>query len=160
MNTNVHLFYKLLKAAIQLSAIHFAGEWKLKTSRLLFLCHVIKLSAKHKLKMASEDGFFRSEVLDLLFEEENDEVLDEIFNPLFMEATVEVSRSLFCIKFMKRDVCKCNQISLLGRYLVRYLWSNLNTWWPLSLIKLIMVFQILTDVCVLFLDDKSWKIHV
>ena len=27
-----------------------------------------------------------------------------------MEATVEVSRSLFCIKFMKRDVCKCNQI--------------------------------------------------
>ena len=82
---------------------------------------MIKLSAKRKLKMAGEDGFFRSEVLDLLFEEENDEVLDEIFDPLFMEATVEVSRSLFCIKFMKRDVCKCNQISLLGRFLVRYL---------------------------------------
>ena len=45
-------------------------------------------------------------VLDLLFEEEDDEVLDKIFNPLFMEATVEVSRSLFCIKFMKRDVTK------------------------------------------------------
>ena len=70
--------------------------------------------------MAGEDGFFRGEVLDLLFVEENDEVLiknDKIFDPLFMEATVEVSRSLFCIKFMKRDVCKCNQISLLGRYL-------------------------------------------
>ena len=63
--------------------------------------------------MAGEDGFFRGEVLDLLFEEENDEVLiknDKIFDPLFMEATVEVSRSLFCIKFMKRDICKCNQI--------------------------------------------------
>ena len=71
--------------------------------------------------MADEDGFFRAEVLDVLFEEENDEVLDKIFDPLFMEATVEVSRSLFCIKFMKRDVCKCNQISLLGRFLVRYL---------------------------------------
>ena len=75
--------------------------------------------------MADEDGFFRAEVLDVLFEEENDEVLDKIFDPLFMEATVEVSRSLFCIKFMKRDVCKCNQISLLGRYLVRYLVSYL-----------------------------------
>ena len=63
--------------------------------------------------MAGEDGFFRGEVLDLLFVEENDEVLiknDKIFDPLFMEATVEVSRSLFCIKFMKRDICKCNQI--------------------------------------------------
>ena len=63
--------------------------------------------------MAGEDGFFRGEVLDLLFEEENDEVLiknDKIFDPLLMEATVEVSRSLFCIKFMKRDICKCNQI--------------------------------------------------
>ena len=69
------------------------------------------MSAKHKLRMAGEDGFFRGEVLDLLFKEENDEVLDKIFNPLFMEATVEVSRSLYCIKFMKRDVCKCNQIS-------------------------------------------------
>ena len=45
-------------------------------------------------------------VLDLLFEEEDDEVLDKIFNPLFMEATVEVSRSFFGIKFMKRDVTK------------------------------------------------------
>ena len=45
--------------------------------------------------MAGEDGFFRGEVLDLLFEEENDEVLDEIFYPLFMEATIEVTRSLF-----------------------------------------------------------------
>ena len=45
-------------------------------------------------------------VLDLLFEEEDDEVLDKIFNSLFMEATVEVSRSLFCINFMKRDVTK------------------------------------------------------
>ena len=45
--------------------------------------------------MAGEDGFFRGEVLDLLFEEENDEVLDEIFHPLFMEATIEVTRSLF-----------------------------------------------------------------
>ena len=61
------------------------------------------MSPKHKLKMAGEDGFFRGEVLDLLFEEENDEVLNKIFDPLFMEATVEVSRSLF--------VCKCNQIS-------------------------------------------------
>ena len=63
--------------------------------------------------MAGEYGFFRGEVLYLLFEEENDEVLiknDKIFDPLFMEATVEVSRSLFCIKFMKRDICKCNQI--------------------------------------------------
>ena len=41
--------------------------------------------------MAGEDDFFRGEVLDLLFEEENDEVLDKIFDPLFMEATVEVS---------------------------------------------------------------------
>ena len=30
----------------------------------------------------------------------------------------------------------------------------------LTLIKLIMVFQILTDLYVLFLDGKSWKIHV
>ena len=52
---------------------------------------MIKLSAKHKLNMAGEDEFFRGEVLDLLFEEENDEVLDKIFDPLFMEATVEVS---------------------------------------------------------------------
>ena len=36
--------------------------------------------------MAGEDGFFRGEVLDLLFEEENDEVLDKLFNPSFMEA--------------------------------------------------------------------------
>ena len=36
--------------------------------------------------MAGEDGFFRGEVLDLLFEEENDEVLDEMFDPLSMEA--------------------------------------------------------------------------
>ena len=72
---------------------------------------MIKLSAKHKLKMAGEDEFFRGEVLDLLSEEENDKVLDKIFDPLFMEATVEVSPSPFCIKFMKRDVCKCNQIS-------------------------------------------------
>ena len=56
--------------------------------------------------MAGEDGFFRGEVLDLLLEEENDEVLDKIFDPLFMEATIEVSRSLFCIKFMKCDACK------------------------------------------------------
>ena len=70
------------------------------------------MSAKHKLKMAGEDGFFRGEVLDLLLEEENDETLDKIFDPLFMEATVEVSRSLSCIKFMKRDVCKWNQISI------------------------------------------------
>ena len=76
-----------------------------------FLCHVIKLSAKHKLKLAGEDGFFRVEVLDLLFEDKNGEVFDKIFDPLFMEAIVEVSRSLFCMKFMKRDVCKCNQIS-------------------------------------------------
>ena len=55
--------------------------------------------------MAGKDGFFRGEVLELLFEEENDEVLDYIFDPLFMETTVEVSGSLFCIKFMKRDVC-------------------------------------------------------
>ena len=48
--------------------------------------------------MADEDGFFRAEVLDVLFEEENDEVLDKIFDPLFMEATVEVSRSLFLHK--------------------------------------------------------------
>ena len=39
--------------------------------------------------MADEDGFFRAEVLDLLFEEENDEVLDKIFDPLFMEATIK-----------------------------------------------------------------------
>ena len=64
------------------------------------------MSAKHKLKMVGEDGFFRGEVLDLLLEEENDETLDKIFDPLFMEATVEVSRSLSCIKFMKCDVCK------------------------------------------------------
>ena len=62
--------------------------------------------------MAGEDGFFRGEILDLLFEEQNDEVLDEMFDPLLMEATAEVSHSLFCIKVMKRDVCKCNQISL------------------------------------------------
>ena len=72
---------------------------------------MIKLSAKHNLKLAGKDGFFRVEVLDLLFEDENDEVFDKIFHPLFMEATVEVSRSLFCMKFMKHDVCKCNQIS-------------------------------------------------
>ena len=54
-----------------------------------------KVNAKHKLKMAHEDGFFRGEVSDLLLEEEKDEVLDKIFNPLFMEATVELSRSLF-----------------------------------------------------------------
>ena len=42
--------------------------------------------------MADKDGFFRGEVLDLLFEEENDEALDKIIDPLFMEATVEVSR--------------------------------------------------------------------
>ena len=56
--------------------------------------------------MADQDGFFRGEVLDLLFEKENDEAFDEIVNPLLMETTVEVSRSLFCIKFMKRDVYK------------------------------------------------------
>ena len=98
--------------------------------------------------MAGEDGFFRGEVLDLLFEEENDEVLiknDKIFDPLFMEATVEVSRSLFCIKFMKRDICKCNQI----RHL-RWLPDPYKTFG----------FPILTDVYVLFLDEKSWKIHV
>ena len=71
--------------------------------------------------MAGEDGFFRGEVLELLFEEENDEVLDKIFDPLFMEATVEVSCSLFCIKFMKCDVRKCNQISLLVSYILSYL---------------------------------------
>ena len=49
----------------------------------------------YKLNMAGEDGFFRGEVLDLLFEEENVEVLDEIFDPFFMEATIEVTRSLF-----------------------------------------------------------------
>ena len=54
-----------------------------------------KVNAKHKLKMAHEDGFFRDEVSDLLLEEEKDEVLDKTFNPLFMEATVELSRSLF-----------------------------------------------------------------
>ena len=83
---------------------------------------MIKLSAKHKLKTDREDVFFRGEVLNLLLEEENDEVLDKIFDPLFMEATVEVSRSLFCIKFMKHYVRKCNQISLLGTKL-----STLNT---------------------------------
>ena len=83
---------------------------------------MIKLSAKHELKTDREDGFFRGEVLNLLLEEENDEVLDKIFDPLFMEATVEVSRSLFCIKFMKHYVRKCNQISLLGTKL-----STLNT---------------------------------
>ena len=56
--------------------------------------------------MADEDGFFRAEVLDVLFEEENDEVLDKIFDPLFMEATIRVSRSLFCIKFVKGDATK------------------------------------------------------
>ena len=56
--------------------------------------------------MAGEDGFFSGEVLDLLFEEENDEVLDKIFDPLFMEATIRVSRSLFCIKSMKGDATK------------------------------------------------------
>ena len=45
--------------------------------------------------MAHEDGFFRGEVLDLLLKEEKDEVLDKIFRPLFMEATVELSHSLF-----------------------------------------------------------------
>ena len=45
--------------------------------------------------MAHEDGFFRDEVSDLLLEEEKDEILDKTFNPLFMEATVELSRSLF-----------------------------------------------------------------
>ena len=64
--------------------------------------------SKHTFKMAGEDCFFRGEVLDLLFDEENYEAFDEIFDPLFMEATVEVNRSLFCIEFMKRDVCKCN----------------------------------------------------
>ena len=63
--------------------------------------------------MAGKDGFFRGEVLDLLFEEKNDEALDKIFDTLFMEATVEVSRLLCSIKFMKRDACKCNQISYL-----------------------------------------------
>ena len=48
------------------------------------------------------------EVLNLLFEEEIDEASAKIFDPLFKEAIVEVIRSLFCIKFMKRDVCKCN----------------------------------------------------
>ena len=71
--------------------------------------------------MAGEDGFFRGEVLELLIEEENDEVLDKILDPLFMEATVEVSCSLFCIKFMICDVCKCNQISLLRRHILSYL---------------------------------------
>ena len=73
-----------------------------------------KVSEKHKLKIAGKDGFLRGEVLDLLLEEENDEALDKIFDSLFMEATVEVSRSLFCIKFMKPDVCKWNQISHLS----------------------------------------------
>ena len=83
--------------------------WEMKAENF----QITFFMSKHKLKMAGKDGFFRVEVLDLLFEEENNEVLDEIFNPFFMEATVEVSRSLFCIKFMKRDVCKCNQISYL-----------------------------------------------
>ena len=68
-------------------------SWKLPD--YLFIHHVNKVNAKHKLKMAHEDGFFRGEVSDLLLEEEKDEVLDKIFNPLFMEATVELSRSLF-----------------------------------------------------------------
>ena len=68
--------------------------------------------------------FFRGKVLHLWFEEENDEVLDKIFDLLFLEAAIEISHSLFCIKFMKRDVYKCNQIY------------------------------------VLFLEGKSWKIHV
>ena len=63
---------------------------------------------KHTFKMAGEDGFFRGEIIDLLFEEENHEAFDKIFNPSFMEVTVEVSRSLFSIKLIKRDVCKCN----------------------------------------------------
>ena len=62
--------------------------------------------AKHTLEMAGEDGFFRGEVLDLLFEKKNDEAFDKIVNPLFMETTLEISRSLFCIKFMKRDICQ------------------------------------------------------
>ena len=48
------------------------------------------------------------EVLNLLFEEEIDEASDRIFDPLFKEAIVEVSHSLFYIKFMKRDAYKCN----------------------------------------------------
>ena len=46
--------------------------------------------AKHTLEMAGEDGFFRGEVPDLLFEKKNDGAF----------------RSLFCIKFMKRDICQ------------------------------------------------------
>ena len=73
-----------------------------------FIRHVTKVSAKHKLEMAGEESFFRGQILDLLLKEENEEALDKIFDPFFMEATVEVGFSLFCKKFMKRDVCKYN----------------------------------------------------
>lgn len=47
--------------------------------------------------MADQDGFFRGKVVNLLLEEEN-EAFHKTSNPLFMEATAEVSRSLFYIK--------------------------------------------------------------
>ena len=54
-----------------------------------------KASAKQKVKMADEDGFFRGEVLELLFEEEYEENMDNIFDPSFEEAITEVSVFLF-----------------------------------------------------------------
>ena len=77
-------------------------SWKLLD--YFFIHHVTKMSAKYKLKM----DFSRDEVLDLLFEEENGEALDKIFDSFFVEAVVGVNRSLFCIKPIKRDICKCN----------------------------------------------------
>lgn len=58
--------------------------------------------------MPDEDRFFRDEVLDLLLMEENDEVLD-IFDPLFVEATVELSNWLFMHQiYQKHDVKLAN----------------------------------------------------
>lgn len=73
-------------------------------ARLLFYTSRAKMSAKYKLKM----DFSRDEVLDLLFEEENGQALDKIFDSFFVEAVVGVNRSHFCIKPIKRDICKCN----------------------------------------------------
>lgn len=67
-----------------------------------------KVTAKQELQMPDEDRLFRDEVLDLLPMEENEEVFD-IFDPLFVEATVELSSWLFMHQIdQKHDVKLAN----------------------------------------------------
>ena len=56
--------------------------------RLLFIKSRDQREWKAELKLANEDEFFRGAVVDLLFGKENHKVVDKIFDPLFMEATV------------------------------------------------------------------------